>query len=823
MRSAAKTTWLQRKSVLIWGTWAVVVCMLLSLVGLYVFSARQQVQDSAWAEADAEAKLVALSVQARTQHVDDILVHTRDSFERYGPGLTEKDALLKSKSSSADVPYLAILIVNTAGDAILSLPSNDFQADFSKIAEEAGTHADDGPFAASVATLLGHFFVRAVPLRFADGTYAGAVVGVLDPAWLKNTLTHLAAPDDLVMTIKQADAVIARNFRTESAALVQGADALMPGHRTQSIPSLDAVLEVQLRRDVLAQKTNQALEFLVTVVLLAISCLTLGAIWLQRAVSQTIESVLKAELANRSALIKSRFLANMSHELRTPMTGVLGAVDLLMDTQPTAEQKNFLDLIRRSGQHLMGILNDVLDISRIDAYAVTLDVRPTLVLDVIEDVVQMLMPRAHLQGVALYAQIELADTTRVDADAFRLTQILTNLIGNAVKFTPQGHVQVKASLKKIDDADILEIRVTDTGIGIEQEQLAHLFQHFYQADTTASRRFGGSGLGLVISKELAELMGGQISVTSRLRQGSCFTLSLPVKNIQSHAAQSMDEAALSPIQQPVFLCFQDDVLRQSMQTHLDWLGITWQDCAEAQWKDVTSELVIFDRSTYQKFCELFQCHSPCVLIDTDLSSHHKEGALHSVGQVHNITVLNEPVRRKDIAALIRTRGRSPDALAHLESKDPVQSSNLAPLQHMKILVAEDNVVTQKILQAFMRSLGCDASFVLNGRAAIDAMCVETFDLVLMDCHMPEVDGYTATQEIRQMEASDPLRRRTPILALTAATTDADVQRCLDAGMDEVCSKPISRQDLEAKLLQWQSRAPTRDEAEATQALFAQDT
>lgn len=821
MGSAAKTTWLQRKSVLIWGTWAVVVCMLLSLVGVYVLSARQQVQDSAWAEAEAEAKLVALSVQARTQHVDDILVHTRDSFERYGPGLTEKDALLKSKGSSADVPYLAILIVNTAGDAILSLPSHDFLADFSKIAEEAGTRVDDGPFAASVVTPQGHFFVRAVPLRFADGTYAGAVVGVLDPQWLKNTLTYLAAHEDLVMTIKQADAVIARNSASESAAMVEGAGTLMPGHRTQPIPSLDAVLEVQLRRDVLAQKTNQALEFLTTIVLLAISFLSLGAVWLQRAVSQTIESVLKAELANRSALIKSRFLANMSHELRTPMTGVLGAVDLLMDTQPTSEQKNFLDLIRRSGQHLMGILNDVLDISRIDAYAITLDVRPTLVLDVIEDVVQMLMPRAHLQGVALYAQIELADTTRVDADAFRLTQILTNLIGNAVKFTPQGHVQVKASLKKIDDADILEISVTDTGIGIEQEQLAHLFQHFYQADTTASRRFGGSGLGLVISKELAELMGGQISVTSRLGQGSCFTLSLPVKNIQLHPSQNTGEAT-SPKQQPVFLCFQDDVLRQSMQTHLDCLDVPWQDCAEAQWKDLTSELVIFDRPTYQKFCELFQCHSACVLIDTDLSSHHKEGAPHAVGQVHNITVLNEPVRRKDIAALIHTRAHREDASVRGESKDPVQLPNLAPLKHMKILVAEDNLVTQKILQAFMHSLGCDASFVLNGRAAIEALCVEAFDLVLMDCHMPEVDGYTATQEIRQMEASDPMRRRTPILALTAATTESDIQRCFDAGMDEVCSKPISRQDLEAKLLQWHSRATTRA-AEVTQALSAQDT
>jgi len=821
MPSVTKTVRLQRKSVLIWGTWAVVVCALLSLVGLYVFSARQQVQNSAWAEADAEAKLVALSVQARTQHVDDILVHTRDSFERYGPGLTEKDALLKSKSSSSDVPYLAILIVNTAGDAILSLPSNDFQADFSKIAEEAGTRVDDGPFAASVTTSEGYFFVRAVPLRFADGTYAGAVVGVLDPTWLKTTLTHLAAPDDLVMTIKQADTVIARNYDSEGAAMTQQADALIPGHRTQPIPSLDALLEVQLRRDVLAQKTNQAQEFLVTVVLLAISCLSLGAIWLQRAVAQTIDSVLKAELANRSALIKSRFLANMSHELRTPMTGVLGAVDLLMDTQPTSEQKNFLDLIRRSGQHLMGILNDVLDISRIDAYAVTLDVRPTLVLDVIEDVVQMLMPRAHLQGVALYAQLELADTMRVDADAFRLTQILTNLIGNAVKFTPQGHVQVKASLKKIDAADILDISVTDTGIGIEQEQLAHLFQHFYQADTTASRRFGGSGLGLVISKELAELMGGKISVTSRLGQGSCFTLSLPVKNIQSCTSQNMDDVR-SPKQPSVFLCLQDDLLRQSVQTHLDCLGMPWQDCTEAQWKDVTSELVIFDRPTYQKFCELFQCHSACVLIETSLSDRDQAGQTHPMGQPLNITVLNEPVRRKDIAALIRTQGHNANAWLPGKSKDVVQSPSLAPLQHMKILVAEDNVVTQKILQAFMRSLGCDASFVLNGRAAIEAMSVDTFDLVLMDCHMPEVDGYTATQEIRQMEASDPLRRRTPILALTAATTDADVQRCFAVGMDEVCSKPISRQDLEAKLRQWQSRAPSPATA-ASQALFAPGT
>lgn len=780
----SKTAW-------IWGGWAVVVLVLLGLSLLYGLSLHRQQQASAWRQAEAVTKMIGVRILGRLQHMDDILLHTQDAFNRFGPGLTDKDTMLKSRNAIADLHQVVIL--NAAGDPILSVPPALDTRDYSGLIERAVTAGKTDIFSFGWTDASGAVMARALPLQFADGTFAGGVVVLTPAAWIREALSEPARAYGLSIRLLLHAQPLAQDQAvgdwTPLASAVREFE-VMPGEMT---------LQVRLRQDELDRQWWDSFKAIAVVVSFSCIALLLGALWLHRAVVQQMKSAIAAEISAKQALVKARFLANMSHELRTPMTGVLGAVELLQDTQPSSAQRGLLSLIESSGRHLMNILNDVLDVSRMDFNAMQLDLQPGALLQVLQDVSQVLMPKAHLQGIALYAHLDVHENTTVRMDVVRLTQVLTNLLGNAIKFTLTGHVVLHAWLQQQDDRLFLKLELTDTGIGIDANQIQALFQPFSQADLSTSRRFGGSGLGLLISKRLVELMGGQIGVDSQLGQGSRFWVDIPV-DVES--VQPMPTMAYAGLPTRVLLCVSDPLLRRSLQIHLQHLAV---------------EPVICD------IAQAMQSPVQCLLMDGDVHP-HKTGSDWGGKQVLWVrscaqtvrpedvpmdqqghgALLVEPIRRADLASMLRELCGAvavPLPLP-LEQMDSSAASSKA-LNGLRVLVAEDNLVTQKILQMFMKSMGCDAVFVEDGQQAIDVARERSFDVVLMDCHMPGVDGYAAARVIRESMPAPAGQWRLPIIALTAATMPEDVQLAMAAGMDEVCSKPIDRKLLSERLAYWQ--------------------
>ena len=783
---ASKTAW-------IWLGWAVVVLVLWGLSLLYGLSLHQQQQASAWRQAEAVTKMIGVRILGRLQHMDDIMLHTQDAFNRFGPGLTDKDTMLKSRNTIEDLHHVVIL--NAAGDPILSVPPGLDTRDYSALIDRAVIATKTDVFSFGWAEASGAVMARAMNLQFEDGTFAGAVAVLTPAAWIGEALSEPARAYGLSIRLLLHAQPLAQDQGasdwTQQAGLVREFE-VMPGEMT---------LQVRLRQDELDRQWWDSFKAIAVVVSFSCMALLLGALWLHRAVVQQMRSAVAAEISAKEALVKARFLANMSHELRTPMTGVLGAVELLLDTQPSSAQRSLLSLIESSGRHLMNILNDVLDVSRMDFNAIQLELEPGALLQVLEDVSQGLMPKARLQGIALYAHLDLHESMNLRMDVFRLTQVLTNLLGNAIKFTMAGHVVLHAWLQQEDERLCLKIELTDTGIGIDAHQMQALFQPFSQADLSTSRRFGGSGLGLLISKRLVELMGGQIGVDSRLGQGSRFWVDIPV---DAQDMQPMPDMANLGMPSHVLLCVSDPLLRRSLQIHLHRLAVEPVICDVAQ-----------------------AIHSPvqCLLLDGDM---HRQGGGWDLGDKQVLRVLSdaqtlqseevpvarqgheavlvEPIRRADLASMLR---QLCGAVAEPEP-EPQEPLDLASapshaLKGLSVLVAEDNPVTQKILQMFMKSMGCDAVFVQDGQQAIDVARERSFDVVLMDCHMPGIDGYAAARVIRESMPAHAGQRHLPIIALTAATMPEDVRLAMAAGMDEVCSKPINRKLLSERLMYWRQR------------------
>ena len=619
------------------------------------------------------------------------------------------------------------------------------------------------------------------------------MLGYTPEELLGKTLVEIVHPDDQQALVER----VRRHWGeplVDLEARVVGKNGAIRWVSWNVSPNPDAKLAHSVGRDITGQKTlelrlrklNEGLE------------------------KKTAEAMELAERAEASVRAKSEFLANMSHEIRTPMNGVIGMTGLLLDTDLDDEQRDYVEVVRSSAEALLGIINDILDSSKIESGNMTLEHVDFDLRSELEDVAELLAPVAHKRGLEFTVAIDPPRFRNlVRGDPGRLRQVIMNLAGNALKFTEEGEVSISAAVvSETDTAVTLAIDVHDTGIGIAEEHQGAIFESFTQVDGSSTRQYGGTGLGLSISRQIVELMGGTMGVESAPGKGSTFWVHVVMEKSPNTTTELGLEKLLG---KRVLVIDDNETNRRVIRRQMEYAGCevveasACRDALEAAGApDAQFDLVVTDLrmpgidgiETIRRLRgEAGLGETPVLL----LTSAGPMGA--DEAQTNGASaVLTKPVRQRALLQTSIWLLGGEDAVVEAKLSAMPQPRSQQPHLGLRVLVAEDNPINQKVAERMLERWGCRVDSVGDGKEAVAALQQLRYDMVLMDCQMPEMDGFEATQAIREMESGTG--QRTPIIALTANAMEGVEDRCIQAGMDAYVSKPVRPEALLAVIQQW---------------------
>ncbi|MGL0816350.1 hybrid sensor histidine kinase/response regulator [Vibrio vulnificus] len=516
---------------------------------------------------------------------------------------------------------------------------------------------------------------------------------------------------------------------------------------------------------------------------------------------QMVEIIHAKESAISANRAKSVFLANMSHEIRTPLNGIIGMTEILSQSELSSQQKEILGDIDTSSQSLLILLNDILDLSKIESGNLNISLQEADIRETVYQAMTLFQSKATSKNIELHITMGEDIPAKVMADDHRIKQVLTNLVGNAIKFTKEGYISTFVNYQA-DDHDhqgYLTFKVTDTGIGIDQAKLETIFEPFTQEDDSITRQFGGTGLGLAICRQLVAMMGGELTATSTKGLGSCFSFTIPVETLDT-------ENWRSPVIKKGLLIADNYGYTNQLINECRLCGIELtiaEGVEQVQLLKPDFDVVFYCHSLHQNATrDLEQLEQVIPLQRVVVCQHHLFSSHINIERVH--ALLTQPFLGKRFKACIESLAQNmshPSAFssARIPTKQEVHFDTRVSASygrnHRRILIAEDNLMNQKIASFFLEKAGFDYLITSNGQEALDAITQGgKFDAVLMDCMMPVMDGITATREIRRWETEQG-NGKTPIIALTASVLEEDIQSCFEAGMDAYLPKPYKSNQL----------------------------